>query len=64
MELAEKDPVDLNVRLSVPDYSRPPVRRVKLCNYTYGAPRVGNYAFAQQHNHWVPNNFRIGSHLL
>lgn len=53
---------DLEAMESVPDYRHPPVRRVKLCVYTFGAPRVGNYAFAQQVNHWVPNNFRIGLH--
>jgi predicted lipase len=44
----------------LPDYQPTIVRKVKVAVYTYGAPRVGNYAFAQQNNHWVPNNFRIG----
>ena len=67
MELSEaREEVrgDLEAIESVPDYRHPPVRRVKLCVYTFGAPRVGNYAFAQQINHWVPNNFRIGLRSL
>lgn len=43
------------------DHYRKQIGKIKLCLYTFGAPRVGNSFFAQQMNNSVPNSFRIGN---
>lgn len=52
--LSEEDPTIES------DHYRKQIRKIKICTYTFGAPRVGNSFFAQQVNHLVPNSFRIG----
>mmetsp|Transcript_16006 Transcript_16006/g.24135 ORF Transcript_16006/g.24135 Transcript_16006/m.24135 type:complete len:1161 (-) Transcript_16006:137-3619(-) len=36
-----------------------PIKKVKICMYNFGSPRVGNIHFAMEMNKWVPNSFRV-----
>ncbi|CAE7446613.1 unnamed protein product, partial [Symbiodinium microadriaticum] len=35
------------------------IKRVRMCMYNFGTPRVGNWHFATEYNRIVPNSFRI-----
>ena len=37
----------------------PRFRRIKICQYSFGSPKVGNGSFAALVNKWVPDSFRV-----
>jgi len=36
-----------------------PIKKIKICMYNFGSPRVGNIHFAKELNDLVPNSFRV-----
>ena len=51
---------DENVVSSPPQAgSKSRFRRVKICQYNFGSPKVGNGSFVALVNKWVPDSFRV-----